>query len=1150
LADGLGAGLNAADVASIYLVRTFAYSSRMKNESESGVTRRTMFVTTALALVLAARPASLWAQAPAAIGGPRPNLAGQIERPLRYRPEGPDFVIDNGGEFFNRALYGGNSAFRVDGGDKPEFVLYLPGRGGNLRLAVRTGAGARWLHEAAEIVTRYRPGELHYELRDPVLGAAGVLRIAALAYAETEGLIVRAEAEGVAAGAELIWIYGGVTGERGVRDGDIGTERVPISDYFQFKPEFAADNVITRTGEGFQLTSTPATIVGAAHPEAAWTVVSADSWNRLDALTGRSQTRPRSPIVLGRVALTSGAPIHISLQRVGLRATTELDTYRAVSSERGAEAAPLALPAAYVGAELPARFAETAAHFAALRAQVRIETPDPFLNAAMGALNVAADAVWDAPQQAIMHGAIAWRAKLLGWRGPYGLDALGRHDRARQNFDAWTGRQNTDPIPAAIPPADEDSNLARNEAGLHSNGDLSSSHYDMNAVFIDALFRHLQWTGDRAYAREVWPVIERHLAWQRRLFRREFGPEKLPLYEAYAQIWASDDVQYSGGGVSYASAYNVFHNRMAARLAVLLGEDGAFYTREADQITAAMRAHLWLAEKGAFAEYKDWLGAQRVHESAGLWSFYHTIDSGVPTPREAWRMAEAIDRDVARIPVHGAGVPDDTDYHVLPTTDWMPYSWSVNNVVMGENLHTALGLWQAGRAEQAYRLTKSAILASMYMGIAPGNVGTMNYLDVYRRESQRDFADGSGVMSRAIVEGLFGVRPDALAGELRIAPGFPNDWRTAALTHPDVGMRFTRTEDVDRWEITQPGVTFSRLRLRVPAQRERVRSVEVDGRRASWRADPDAVGRPMLEIDCAFSGATIITIEWTGAALPQDMQATRRSSADFVRIRRGAFAWLAPTAASPRVQSVQASPTDWRAPPAGEFDTVDLAGHFNDSVSEIFRPGKYRSPRSPFVSLALPAQGLGAWAGHVNATAEIDDSGLRAAGRVLMPNGLAFATPRAGPNIVFTSQWHNYPREARIPLGGRARHAFLLMAGSTNHMQSRMDNGEVVFHYADGSQARLALRNPETWWPIDQDYFIDDYQFPYVAPLPARVDLRTGQVRLLDAEAFKGRGRVVPGGAATVLEAPLDPGRTLQALTLRALANDVVIGLMSVTLQR
>ena len=108
-----------------------------------------------------------------------------------------------------------------------------------------------------------------------------------------------------------------------------------------------------------------------------------------------------------------------------------------------------------------------------------------------------------------MHGAIAWRTKLLGWRGPYLLDDLGWHDRARENFETWIPNQNTDPIPAALPLADSKANLARNEPGLHSNGDLSNSHYDMNMVFIDALFRHLLWTGDTSFARKIWPVIER-----------------------------------------------------------------------------------------------------------------------------------------------------------------------------------------------------------------------------------------------------------------------------------------------------------------------------------------------------------------------------------------------------------------------------------------------------------------------------------------------------------------------------------------------------------------------------------------------------------------------------------------------------------------
>ena len=84
---------------------------------------------------------------PELIYQPRGNFIGQTDRPLRYTPVGTDFVITNGAEFFNRPLYCMNSAFRVDGGDKPEFSLYLPGRGGNLRLGIKTTAGVKWLND-------------------------------------------------------------------------------------------------------------------------------------------------------------------------------------------------------------------------------------------------------------------------------------------------------------------------------------------------------------------------------------------------------------------------------------------------------------------------------------------------------------------------------------------------------------------------------------------------------------------------------------------------------------------------------------------------------------------------------------------------------------------------------------------------------------------------------------------------------------------------------------------------------------------------------------------------------------------------------------------------------------------------------------------
>jgi hypothetical protein len=1070
-----------------------------------------------------------------------PNLSGNISRPLRYRPDGTDFVIENGAEFFNRPLYGGNTAFRVDAGDRPEFTLYLPGRGGNLRFGLSAREGLKWLHQAARIVTRYRPGAMLYEIEDPWLGRGGVIRLTVLARHDAEGVIVQAQASNVPPGIDLLIAYGGVNGQRGQRDGDIGTEKVPIGEYFQLRPEFCADNVIAIGDGRFTLRSKVATLAGVVPPGTTLAIADAAHWGSVGALfasadTSRAQdgatdaASPRAPVVVGRVALGSDAPLYVEIHRTDAPASSAATATSSSAADTTYD-------------RLAGLFADVDRHFRDLRTQVVADTPDPYINLAVAALCVAADAVWDEPSATVQHGAVAWRTRLLGWRGPYAMDALGWHDRARRHLTYWAGRQNTTPIPDTLPPPEAATNLARSETALHSNGDMSNSHYDMNLVYIDALFRHLEWSGDLDFARASWPVIERHLAWERRLFRRTFGPERLPLYEAYAAIWASDDLEYHGGGVAHASAYNFFHNLMAARLATRLGKDASRYEFEAKSIAKAMRQYLWLPGQGTFAEFKDGLGLQLVHPSSGVWTFYHTMDSGLPTPAEAWRMAHDVDLRIPHLPVSGPGVPTDDTYHVVSTTNWMPYTWSINNVVMGEVVHTALGYWQAGRADEAFRLTKSALLAAMYMGICPGNVGSMSYLDVYRRESQRDFADPAGVLSRAIVEGLFGIRPDGLGGTLVLRPGFPASWDHASLRHPDVSFSFRRTGATDVYEVSQRFGRLHSVTFDVPATRSRVVSVEVDGRAATWQILDDGVTPTRVRVRCAPSPNHVVRIAWDG-----EPASVRRAGSDLVASGAPAGAGrVAPAAAA----------TESRAGVSGGHEPVALGSFFNDLVTEIFRPGKYVSPRSSHVSLAIPSQGIGGWAGSVNATAEIDDGGLRAAsaaggGRITLPSGVPFVTPGPGatPNIVFVSQWNNYPREVSVPVSGRARRIWLLMAGSTNWMQSRLDNGEVIARYQDGTTARLALHNPTTWWPIDQDYFVDDYAFALAGPLPVRVDLKTGRVRVLDASAFKGQGRTVPGGAATVLDLRLNPAKPLASLTVRALANDVVIGLMAATLER
>ena len=100
--------------------------------------------------------------------------------------------------------------------------------------------------------------------------------------------------------------------------------------------------------------------------------------------------------------------------------------------------------------------------------------------------------------------------------------------------------------------------------------------------------------------------------------------------------------------------------------------------------------------------------------------------------------------------------------------------------------------------------------------------------------------------------------------------------------------------------------------------------------------------------------------------------------------------------------------------------------------------------------------------------------------------------------------------------------------------------------------SRLEKGHPENWCPIEQDYYVDGKAFKASELRPYRVCLSNGAVgrnlgEILNIQGVY--GREIPGGAAQMLRMRLNPEKELKSLTIRTLSNDVVIGLMAVTLQ-
>lgn len=803
-----------------------------------------------------------------------------------------------------------------------------------------------------------------------------------------------------------------------------------------------------------------------------------------------------------------------------------------------------------------------------LASRIRIITPDPYFNTLGGALAVAADGIWDG--EVWLHGAIGWRMPLSGWRAAYTGDALGWHDRARTHFNAYAASQVTE-VPNTIPHPAQDSTLAlaRSEkkwgTPQYSNGYICRNprrndqmhHYDMNLCYIDELLWHFNWTGDLEYVRRMWPVLTRHLAWE----KRNYDPDNDGLYDAYACIWASDALYYNSGAVTHSSAYNYRSNRLAAMIAEKIGEDPAPYREEADRILKALNARLWIPERGHWAEFQDFMGHKRLHTSPGVWTIYHALDSDIADPFQAYLATSYVDREIPHIPVCGDGLKDE-GYATISTTNWLPYSWSINNVAFAEVMHTALAYFQAGRADAGFHLLKSSVLDGMYLGESPGNFGQISFYDAARGECYRDFGDPIGVASRVLIQGLYGILPDAMNGRLLVKPGLPSSWPFASLHTPDIDFDFKHAnETAISYAIIHRLPAVRTLELQFPAQHSEVAKLTVNGKPATWTLVENSISRPVLSVVVPASSdeKVEINIEWGGEVLGSPTKSqieavSAEAPVCFVPMQQGDMKWWVPVdnpLSADKDDSIQFSA--FAKVNSSKCEPVVMDEQFNSAVTDIFR-NEYLSPRSPYTTLQIPKQGIGEWC-HPLHTVDIDDSGLRSSVQKGVLNtklGVPFRTPAEGQNIAFTSLWDNYPDSLTVSLKGKASRAYLLMAGSTNHMQCHIDNGLIRVYYKDGTCDKVALRNPDNWAPIEHIFFEDGLAFNRHVPALYRLRLKTGEISNNFGEelGFPGASRELDGGAAILLEMPLNPDKKLSHLVLETLSNDVVIGLMGITLQR
>jgi hypothetical protein len=442
-----------------------------------------------------------------------------------------------------------------------------------------------------------------------------------------------------------------------------------------------------------------------------------------------------------------------------------------------------------------------------------------------------------------------------------------------------------------------------------------------------------------------------------------------------------------------------------------------------------------------------------------------------------------------------------------------------------EELNFALTNYLAGRSDEAYALIQGT-LCGIFNGPTPGGLACHAYVDGRQRYND-EFTDAISMWGRTVSEGLFGIVPKRPEGRVILSPQFPRDWNHAEIATPAFSYKWTRDGHGVNIEWSSPVET--KVSLRIPIRAEEIEKVLIDG-------------RPLeASIEKGFAG-----VNWVLATIPS-------SSAGHIAVRFTEVG-VKPMVREeiPQHKTIEHgrwSPPNVKPKDPGAWTLVDLDNIFNASVTEVLQRVTKAAEPPP-----LPASQVGFyyWRDHLGPVSgrnqAISDSAWRAkvgaSGIAWTTDGIPFRSEKEGPNIAVVTLDGGFPHQVTLPVGARGTMLYLMLSGMTFPVQSQVPNLRVTLRYSDGGVQRKDLVNPfdigdcwSTWCGRYHDTAANGFE---------NIGGRSGPMGSSDVEDLS--KPVALDTEAHLVPFPLRADVILASVTVEAIANDVIFGVMGATI--
>jgi len=1090
---------------------------------------------------------------------------------LSYQPVGDAIIKENGIRWNNRPLYCEERKAVIMAGEQPLLYSQL----GKLVWAVSDGKTTMFLHQFAQRLMSYRPGQIEWAFSDPKFqGTKVILRVTTLP--GSTGYVARLSLEGAQSGYSAVWCIVPPSLEKKrsyhfLQNG-AGFKFVPdsIVPFSNIEGKFSQDVEKWEITDIKNLDPTPKV----NNNLTGWYNEGAESTNPANQLTLK-ETQPLLSEALNSMGVIAWIPIKLGIAQT-LAVVGDDNDNILIKRQKRLDATLIENPAM--------AFEKGIVRAESLAKRVVVNTPDIYLNAAVGASVVAVNGLFVDP--CFVHGGSAWRQQQPGWRMMGGATVYGWHDQVYRALKYWDTQMikedNGKTGPAlSITGCQQEETKSR----VFGKGFIDyhqTLHYEFQTQFFDEAVREWRATADPRFEKLLMPLLELHLD----RCRICYDPDGDGLYESYINTWPTDSQWYNGGGTVEQSCYMYYGFQALAEMKRRAGNQAQAIKCEAEcaKIKTALNKILWLPQKGQFASYIEQGGYKRVHSDAWIYSEHLPIEAGLSTPMQAWQAMYYTEWAMERFKFPYGG-------EMRQTSNWVPGQWSIRELFHGDNFAIALGYFLSGQGEDGWQLLSGTMKESMFGDLSKKS-GYSSEAFLFNRTNIPspgglshpncgiDFNDITTMFSRAVVEGLFGYQPDYPKGKVIFTPAFPSEWDHASISSPDFNLSYKASDNLDTYELTLKKA--AKLQLRLPIRANRINRLLVNSKPFKYSIVPwTGYGQLMLEIPSTRKAVVEIQMEGRMKQADPDELIKEVGEQIVLRSHQGDFSKIedpqkilkdvrivgkklsATCADNPghhlffaevggnipyyQVVKLQVKNTALEkatadkmpkvAPQNGHWKTIDLSQQFNGDIRTIYQQ-KYLTPRPNTASARIGYDGWSAWTFRwwKFPVPEIKLDGIskltNADGLLVTPQNVRFKVLSNDKNIAFTSLWDNWPKSVNIPVNLKGDEVWLLVCGSTNPMQLRIANAVIRFRYADGKEEKLELNPPSNFWSLcrfgqtDYNYQRDGFSLPKIPP--AQVPL---------GENCR----------AMVYGWKLRPGLELKSVMLQTLSQEVVIGLMGIS---